>query len=437
MKPLLVLGGAAAAVGMVIVLLIILIVVAIDGGLNAVGNVSLSACGSGQGGQPATMAATGPPPAPGGPGAPPPPPAPDGTPTLLGGSTLNPAQLVGWFNASHKGQPPALHAPFAQIISDYVNFGNILGVRGDIAFAQTVEETGSFSNSDSNSKNNFAGIGHCDTCAAGLGFPTPEMGVLAQLELIKKVANGNGANLSGQADMAPQWHGVQIGTWGMMGDGQHHPGRWASDPGYWQAISSIYNAMLKSAGNPALAAAAAPGLAGGSGQCAPPPLPGVPVAAGPMTNPFPQGWKPERLDMGYDGQFNGQAVAPLAGTILFSGNFSNWGGWIELQADESPQQLGLPSNVFYFSENIKGIVPQGAHVMPGQPIGIAAINSQWHEPAGGIEWGLAHPGPIGTPVNVLGVGTPNAKQMVIQFANWSVQNLHIAPPASTDHAGAF
>ena len=38
---------------------------------------------------------------------------------------------------------------------------------------------------------------------------------------------------------------------------------------------------------------------------------------GGLTNPFPGGWQPSRLDMGYDGTFKNQIVAPFAGNITF------------------------------------------------------------------------------------------------------------------------
>ena len=45
-------------------------------------------------------------------------------------------------------------------------------MRGDVAFAQSILETGGFANPGSApTDNNFAGIGWCDTCTHGFDFP--------------------------------------------------------------------------------------------------------------------------------------------------------------------------------------------------------------------------------------------------------------------------
>jgi hypothetical protein len=58
----------------------------------------------------------------------------------------------------------------------FIEEGQAEGIRGDIAFAQAVLETGGFANNDSVLANNFSGIGHCDTCESGWRFPSPQMG---------------------------------------------------------------------------------------------------------------------------------------------------------------------------------------------------------------------------------------------------------------------
>jgi N-acetylmuramoyl-L-alanine amidase len=65
----------------------------------------------------------------------------------------------------------------------YVQIGQVYGIRGDAAYAQSVHETGyfRFQGSVKASQNNFAGIG-----ATGKGeaatFKTPEEGVLAHIQ---------------------------------------------------------------------------------------------------------------------------------------------------------------------------------------------------------------------------------------------------------------
>ncbi len=158
------------------------------------------------------------------------------------------------------------------------------------------------------------------------------------------------------------------------------------------------------------------------------------TAPGGFTNPFSGGWEPNRLDMGYDGTFKGQIVAPFAGTITFAANsFSNWGGYIEIKAD-SPIS-GLPTTTLYFAEGITPIVQSG-HVDAGQPIA-DPTPSPWNGISGNIEWGVAKDGPP-WPSNtyVYGqCGSQGAKDSVLAFSQWAQQTLKVAPPSETSNAG--
>lgn len=57
-------------------------------------------------------------------------------------------------------------------------------MRGDIALAQAVHETGHFASPDT-ARNNFAGIGHPDGAPGGHGFPNARTGVRAHIQLFK------------------------------------------------------------------------------------------------------------------------------------------------------------------------------------------------------------------------------------------------------------
>lgn len=153
-----------------------------------------------------------------------------------------------------------------------------------------------------------------------------------------------------------------------------------------------------------------------------------------LTNPFPGGWEPSRLDMGYDGTFQGQIVAPFAGTITYAANsFSNWGGYIEIKADQKP--AALPYATLYFAEGASPIVSAGEHVNAGQPFANPMVN-HFNGITGNIEWGVAVDGAVGTPTDPYAeAGASNPKQMVLDFTTWAEQVLHVAPPSSTDNAG--
>jgi hypothetical protein len=164
-------------------------------------------------------------------------------------------------------------------------------------------------------------------------------------------------------------------------------------------------------------------------------------AAPGFADPFPGGWIPNRLDMGYDGTFKGVVVAPFSGTITYAArSFSNWGGYVEIRADHRIKDLS--TSTFYFAEGLNPLFPAGKHVSAGTPIATPA-SSPWGNAynttgrgQGQIEWGLALPGPTGVPTNpVAESGISNPARTVKAFAIWLVERLGIRPPASTNNAG--
>ena len=165
--------------------------------------------------------------------------ADDGTPSILGPSALTVAELRAWWTSTGRGQPPRLGIAISDLIALYLSEGDAEGVRGDLALAQAVLETGYFTNSDT-AINNFAGIAHYDGTASGSGFPDPIIGVRAQIQLLKKYALGNDASLA-NADVAPN-AGASATTWGGLA------GTWASDTNYWTSLSSVYESMRTYAG---------------------------------------------------------------------------------------------------------------------------------------------------------------------------------------------
>jgi hypothetical protein len=175
------------------------------------------------------------------------PPAPgDSSPSILGPSALDAAQLVAWFGTS--GYIDLTATPIGQLAQWYIDEGSREGVRGDIAFAQAVLETGGFSSPDAVTLNNYAGIGHCDSCAAGWAFPSPQLGVRGQIQLLRAYAQP-GLTAAQLADppaitgVTPEKQGVRgcCDTW------QSLTGVWATNPIYGPVILDLYQSMLGSA----------------------------------------------------------------------------------------------------------------------------------------------------------------------------------------------
>ena len=174
----------------------------------------------------------------------------DGSPSILGPAALTAADIAAWWTSKGKGQPPRLTIAINDLIAAYLAEGAAEGVRGDLAFAQAVLETGWFTNSDT-SINNFAGIAHYDGTASGTGFSSAVVGVRAQVQLLKKYAAGNDTPLA-SPDVSPN-AGAHATTWAGLAT------RWATAPDYWTKLSSIYESML--------AGRAGPDLGGLAGAC--------------------------------------------------------------------------------------------------------------------------------------------------------------------------
>jgi hypothetical protein len=161
--------------------------------------------------------------------------ADDGTPSILGPATLTVTDIRAWWTSTGRQQPSRLAIDLHDLITVYLSEADAEGVRGDLALAQAVSETGYFTNSDT-SINNFAGIAHYDGASAGDDFPDPVIGVRAHIQLLKKFATGNDTPLA-HTDVSPH-AGTTVTTWGGLA------GTWASSPSYWDLLNSVYGSML-------------------------------------------------------------------------------------------------------------------------------------------------------------------------------------------------
>ena len=169
--------------------------------------------------------------------------AADGSPSIVGTSALDQAQIVGWYDA--EGWADLTPAPVDQLAGWYLSEGAAEGVRGDVAFAQAMVETAGFSSNDAVTLNNYAGVGHCDACGSGLAFGSPQLGVRGQIQLLHSFADAalTAAQLArplAVAVLTPQTQPDRgcCGTW------QSLTGKWASDPLYGHTIMGVYQRMV-------------------------------------------------------------------------------------------------------------------------------------------------------------------------------------------------
>ncbi len=156
--------------------------------------------------------------------------------SFVGTASLTAPQLADWFHQNY-GSNGNLTVPIEDIANLYISEGAAEGIRGDIAFAQAVLETGGFTNGDTHI-NNYAGMNHYDNAASGKAFNNPGEGIRAQIQELKKVAFGNDVQLA-NPDVAPHWGGRQTTTVG----GLAH--NWASAGNYGEAVMGRYGDMVQ------------------------------------------------------------------------------------------------------------------------------------------------------------------------------------------------
>ncbi|MGZ4675120.1 MAG: glucosaminidase domain-containing protein [Acidimicrobiia bacterium] len=182
---------------------------------------------------------------------------------VMGPSRLNAGQLANWFRATKR--TPLIPVSIDQLAQYYIDEGNAEGVRGDIAFAQSIVETGYFGFVGSIVKPenyNYAGMGACDTCNSGRQFPSAQIGVRAQIQHLKNFADPTSRAATLANPPVLEWYGRcsdgtfkplcaianfdhffakgHAPTWNQMGG----PGKWASTPTYGDVVIATYNRML-------------------------------------------------------------------------------------------------------------------------------------------------------------------------------------------------
>ena len=162
------------------------------------------------------------------------------SPAILGPSALTGSDLAAWYAST--GRQANTTVPIDQLAQAYQDWGQKLGLRYDVAFAQSVVETGFFSFPSGGQltakDNNFAGIGACDTCAHGWSFPDAATGVGAQLELLYEYANAAGLPKGVPNVIGASGPGGCCQTWTQLA------GVWASSTVYGISIMTVYHQML-------------------------------------------------------------------------------------------------------------------------------------------------------------------------------------------------
>ena len=113
--------------------------------------------------------------------------------TAIMGEAKATAQQMALFCRSKNPAPQLTSCSLEQLAEMFIEEGKAEGVRGDVAFAQSLHETGyfKFGGIVLPSQNNYAGIGALNGNATGqaASFPDPRTGVQAQIQHLKAYAS--------------------------------------------------------------------------------------------------------------------------------------------------------------------------------------------------------------------------------------------------------
>jgi len=165
---------------------------------------------------------------------------------ILGPSILTAEQLAGFVRDS--GYHPRLTVSLDELAQLYITEGNNAGVRGDVAFAQSILETGGFNFPGGGqvliNDNNFAGIGACDSCPHGFSFDTAEIGVRAQMQSLRIYVDPDLTETTlKQPLVMPKM--LNLGFRGRVQTWWDLWGTWATGAFYGQRVYDIYEHMVE------------------------------------------------------------------------------------------------------------------------------------------------------------------------------------------------
>lgn len=111
--------------------------------------------------------------------------------SIMGKSVLTASKMNGYLRSIN---------PKAPLLADlYLAEGLREGVRGDLAFCQSIIETGNFTFKGSAvklSQNNFSGLGVTSNGMTGNSFPTAQIGIRAQIQHLKAYATSEPLKMS-------------------------------------------------------------------------------------------------------------------------------------------------------------------------------------------------------------------------------------------------
>jgi hypothetical protein len=204
---------------------------------------------------------------------------------VMGPSLLTAGQLAAWYSKHHGSIQPRIPAfgghpanDVAALAQVFIDDGKKEGVRGDMAFVQSMLETGWLGFIGSQippDAYNYAGIYAFDgrsslpNCKHGDSAPsrcmgTPQHGVLVQIQLLRSYADPTTKTLTGRLISAPSDRVGLAPLWEYFGGNNCpcHKLIWASASGYGIRIIQMYSQALVESGKAGACVPYAPPTAG-------------------------------------------------------------------------------------------------------------------------------------------------------------------------------
>ena len=166
---------------------------------------------------------------------------------IMGPNRLTAAQLAAFIR--NNGYEPNLTVTIDELATYYIEESEKLGIRGDVAFAQSILETGGFNFAGSMVEipdNNYAGIGACDSCTRGFIFPDARTGVRAQMQLLRVYVDES-VTAESLPDPLLLPRTLRLGFRGRVQSWWDLTGTWATAKDYGIRVYALYLRMVSEA----------------------------------------------------------------------------------------------------------------------------------------------------------------------------------------------
>ncbi len=165
-------------------------------------------------------------------------------PTILGDPLVGAEDMAAFVRARGRPHPTVDVEELARI---FVDEGAAEGVRSDLAWVQSILETGWFGYDNSMvypGDHNYAGVGACDSCSRGFVFDTPQLGARAQMQLLKAYADPTttAASLARPSVLRPP---ERLSVRGCCSTWMALAGVWATNREYGVKILTLYDDLLR------------------------------------------------------------------------------------------------------------------------------------------------------------------------------------------------